>query len=92
MLLMNILKAIDPRSPKVIFNGKNSKYTLISMNNIKVIDRNGKFDKDKNSERSKKIFPEKATYFSDAADKRIWTKYGKVLYNRVSGIYVEPRL
>jgi hypothetical protein len=92
LLWMNILKAEDPRFPKVIFNGKNCKYTLISMNNTKVIERNGKFDKDKNSERSKKILPEEATHFSDAADKRIWTKYGKTLYSRVSGIYVEPRL
>jgi hypothetical protein len=92
LLWMNILKAEDPRFPKVIFNGKNCKYTLISMNNTKVIERNGKFDKGKNSERSKKILPEEATHFSDAADKRIWTKYGKALYNRVSGIYVEPRL
>jgi hypothetical protein len=76
----------------MIFNGKNCKYTLISMNNTKVIERNGKFDKDKNSERSKKILPEEATHFSDAADKRIWTKYGKALYTRVSGTYVEPRL
>jgi len=92
LLWMNILKAEDPRFPKVIFNGKNCKYTLISMNNTKVIERNGKFDKDKNSERSKKILPEEATHFSDAADKRIWTKYGKTLYTRVSGTYVEPRL
>ena len=92
LLWMNILKAEDPRFPKVIFNGKNCKYTLISMNNTKVIERNGKFDKDKNSERSKKILPEEATHFSDAADKRIWTKYGKSLYTRVSGTYVEPRL
>ena len=73
-------KTNDPRFPKVIFNGKNCKYTLISMNNTKVIERNGKFDKDKNSERNKKILPEEATHFSDAADKRIWTKYGKSLY------------
>jgi hypothetical protein len=92
LLWMNILKANDPRFPKVIFNGKNCKYTLISMNNTKVIERNGKFDKDKNSERNKNILPEEATHFSDAADKRIWTKYGKALYNRVSGTYVEPRL
>ena len=41
------------------------------MNITKVIERNGKFDKDKSSERSKKILPEEATYFLDAADKRI---------------------
>jgi len=71
LLWMNILKANDPRFPKVIFNGKNCKYTLISMNNTKVIERNGKFDKDKNSERNDKILPEEATHFSDAVDKRI---------------------
>ena len=92
LLWMNILKAEDPRFPKVIFNGKNCKFTLISMNNTKVIERNGKFDKDKNSERSQKILPEEATHFSDAADKRIWTKYGKTLYTRASGTYVNPRL
>jgi hypothetical protein len=91
LLWMNILKAGDPRFPKVIFNGKNCKYTLISMNNTKVIERNGKFDKDKNSERNNKILPEEATHFSDAVDKRIWTKYGKTLYSR-SVTYVEPRL
>jgi hypothetical protein len=91
LLWMNILKAGDPRFPKVIFNGKNCRYTLISMNNTKVIDRNGKFDKDKNSERSNKILPEEATHFSDAADKRIWTKYGKTLYSH-SSTFVDPRL
>ncbi len=92
LLWMNILKAEDPRFSTVIFNGKNCKYTLISMNNTKVIERNGKFDKDKNSEKSKKILPEEATHFSYAADKRIWTKYGKALYTRASGTYLEPRL
>ena len=91
LLWINILKAEDPRFPKVIFNGKNCKYTLISMNNTKVIERNGKFDKDKNSERNKKILPEEATHFSDAADKRIWTKYGKTLYSYTS-TFVNPRL
>ena len=62
------------------------------MNNTKVIERNGKFEKDKSSERKEKILPEEATHFSEAADKRIWSKYGKALYTRNSGIYVEPRL
>ena len=76
LLWINILKGEeDSPFPKVIFNGKNCKYTLISMNNTKVMERNGKFEKDKSSERSKKILPEEATHFSDAADKRIWTKY-----------------
>ena len=68
----------------VIFNGKKCKFTLISMNNTKVIENKGKFDKDKSSERSNKILPEEATHFSDAADKRIWTKYGELLFKRLS--------
>lgn len=60
------------------------------MNNTKVIERNRKFDKDKNS-KNKNILQEEATPFSDAADKRIWTKYGKTLYSHTS-IYVELRL
>ena len=91
LLWVNILKGEDPRFPKVIFNGKNCKYTLISMNNTKVIERNGKFDKDKSSERSKKILPEEATHFGDAADKRIWTKYGDKLY-KYSSSFVNPRI
>jgi hypothetical protein len=92
LLWMNILKANNPCFTKVIFNGKKDSYSLISMNNAKVIERSSKFDKDKGSERSKKILPEEATHFSDAVDKRIWTKYGKTLYTRASGTYVEPRL
>jgi hypothetical protein len=91
LLWVNILKGEDPRFPKVIFNGRNCKYTLISMNNTRVIEHNGKFDKDKSSERSKKILPEEATHFSDAIDKRIWTKYGSSLYKYYS-TFVNPRL
>jgi len=91
LLWINILKGQDIRYPKVIFNGKNVKFTLISMNNTKVIERNGKFDKDKSSERSKKILPEEATHFGDAADKRIWTKYGNII-NKRSTTFVNPRL
>lgn len=91
LLWVNILKGEDPRFPKVIFNGKNCKYTLISMNNTKVIERNGKFDKDKSSERKSKILPEEATHFSDAADKRIWTKYSNTLFKQ-SSTFVNPRL
>ena len=91
LLWMNILKGADVRFPKVIFNGKKCKYTLISMNNTKVIERNGKFQKDKSSERSKKILPEEATHFSDSVDKRIWTKYGELLL-RYQSSFVDARL
>jgi hypothetical protein len=61
------------------------------MNNTKLTERRGKFQKDKSSERSKKILPEEATHFSDAVDKRIWTKYGETLMRNRSG-FVDIRL
>ena len=74
-----ILKGRDPAFPAVRFNGSRCKYTLISMNNTQVVQREGKFTKNKTSERSKSVLPEEATHFSDAVDKRIWTKYGDLL-------------
>jgi len=91
LLWMNILKSNDKKYPTVIFNGKKCKYTLISMNNTTVIERNGKFQKDKSSERNKRILPEEATHFSDSVDKRIWTKYGGLL-NKYQSSFVDPRL
>lgn len=91
LLWMNILKGKDPRYPKWIINGRNCKYTLISMNNTRVIDKDGKFEKDKSSERKDSILPEEATHFGDAVDKRIWTKYGDRLYQSTS-TFVSPRL
>jgi hypothetical protein len=80
LLWGNILKESNPRFPKVRFNGNKCRYTLISMNNTQVIERAGKFEKDKGSERkSSGVLPEEATHFGDAADKRIWTKYGNRL-------------
>ncbi len=79
LLWGNILKGSDPRFPSVRFNGNKCKYTLISMNNTQVIQKEGKFTKNKASERSRTILPEEATHFSDAVDKRIWTKYGHLL-------------
>lgn len=79
LLWANILKGADPRYPQVRFNGQRCKYTLISMNNTRVIDKDGKFAKDKTSERRRSVLPEEATHFGDAVDKRIWTKYGSLL-------------
>ena len=90
LLWDNILKGNDPRFPKVIINGKNCKYTLISMNNTRVKDYKGKFEKDKISERKNTILPEEATHFGDAVDKRIWTKYGDKL--KKSSTFINPRL
>ena len=91
LLWMNILKGRDPRYPKFIINGRKCKFTLISMNNTKVVDKDGRFEKDKTSERKQSILPEEATHFGDAVDKRIWTKYGHTLsYNQST--FVSPRL
>jgi hypothetical protein len=90
LLWDNILKGVDPRFPQVRFNGSKCKYTLISMNNTRVIDKDGKFAKDKSSERSSSILPEEATHFGDAVDKRIWTKYGERL-TKIS-TFVAPRI
>ncbi len=90
LLWAHILKGSDPRYPQVRFNGSKCKYTLISMNNTRVIDKDGKFTKDKSSERKESILPEEATHFGDAVDKRIWTKYGKLLINRST--FVDARI
>ncbi len=87
----NALKGKDPRYPSFIINGRKCKFTIISMNNTQVIEKNGKFEKDKSSERKKTILPEEATHFGDAVDKRMWTKYGHLLY-RTSSTFVDPRL
>ncbi len=92
LLWANILKKDqdDKYYPNVRFNGQKCKYTLISMNNTKVVDKDGKFQKDKSSERKNSILPEEATHFGDAADKRIWTKYSNLLTRR-SNIFVAAR-
>ena len=52
LLWASILAEKDERFPKKRFNGSKCKYTLISMNNTRVIeDREGRFAKDKRSER-----------------------------------------
>lgn len=80
LLWAYILKESDPRYPVKRFNANRCKYTLISMNNTRVIeDSNGKFKKDKRSEARKSVLPEEATHFGDAVDKRIWTKYSHLL-------------
>ena len=60
------------------------------MNNTKVIDKEGKFPKDKSSERKASIMPEEVNHFGDAVDKRIWTKYGSLLLKQST--FVDPRL
>jgi hypothetical protein len=89
LLWLNILKGENSGFPKVIFNGKNCKYTLISMTNTGLRETNGKFEKDKRSEQRKSVLPEEATHFGDAVDKRIWTKYGSRLHRQST--FVDPR-
>lgn len=91
LLWANILKGDDKRFPSVRFNGHKCKFTLISMNNTRVKDRDGKFEKDKSSERKDSIMPEEATHFGDAVDKRIWTKYGHLLTFR-SSLFIPARI
>ena len=89
LLWVNILKGNDPKFPKVIFNAKNCKFTLISMNNTKLIETGNKYDKDKRSEQQKTVLPEEATHFGDAVDKRIWSKYSSSLYR--TSTFINPR-
>lgn len=81
-----ILTEKDERYPIKRFNAKKCKFTLISMNNTRVITdpTSGKFSKDKSSERRQSVLPEEATHFGDAVDKRIWIKYGEYLQNSYS--------
>ena len=77
---MNIMRGKYPRYPRIIINGRKCKYTLISINNTRVLDHNGKFEQDKTSEKKNSILTDEATHFGDAIDKRIWTKYGHLIY------------
>lgn len=91
LLWASILAEKDSRFPRKRFNGSKCKYTLISMNNTRVIeDRDGRFAKDKRSERNKSILPEEATHFGDAVDKRVWIKYGHLILKSYS--FVDARI
>ena len=57
-----------------------------------MIEKEGKFAKDKSSERRDSILPEEATHFWDTVDKRFWTKYGTVLYKVGASTFVRPRI
>ena len=91
LLWRYLLDETDPSLPKKRFNGTRCKYTLISMNNTAVIQKtSGLFEKDKKSEARTSVLPEEATHFSDAVDKRIWTKYGNQL--KKGSAFINPRL
>ena len=77
LLWGNILKENNPKFPRVRFNGNKCKFLITSLNNTQVVEKEGKFKKDKRSEDvSSGVLPEEATHFGDAADKKIWIKYG----------------
>lgn len=91
LLWASVLAETDKRFPRKRFNGSKCKYTLISMNNTRVTeDREGRFAKDKRSERNKSILPEEATHFGDAVDKRMWIKYGHLILKQYS--FVDARV
>jgi len=91
LLWRYLLNETEPHLPLKRFNGVRCKYTLISMNNTSVIQKqNGHFEKDKRSEARTSVLPEEATHFGDAVDKRIWTKYGVLLKGRTS--FIMPRI
>jgi hypothetical protein len=62
------------------------------MNNTRVIKKEGKFVKDKSSERRDSILPEETTHYGDAMDKWSWTKYGTILYKVGGSTFVSPRI
>lgn len=80
LLIQNIFKEADERFPGFRINGVRCKYTIISMNNTRVTERDGRFAKDKKSESSRSgVLPEEATHFGDAVDKTFWTKFNRCL-------------
>lgn len=81
-----ILNEQDDNYPRFRINGDKCHYTLISMNNAKVKQVKNNLEKDKSSERpGSGVLPEEATHFSDAADKIMWIKYGKLLGKKSKG-------
>lgn len=90
LLLGIIMNETDARFPKFRINATKCKYTLISMQNTRVIERDGRFQKDKSSERKDTISPEEATHFGDTIDKRLWTKYGYLLKDNKN--FVDARI
>lgn len=65
-------------------NGNRCRYTVISMNNARMVYGGNVFRKDKRSEKpSSGVLPEEATHFSDAIDKLVWTKYGDSVGKKV---------
>ena len=60
------------------------------MQNTRVRNSCGRFEKDKSSERNDSILLEDATHFGDVVDKHVWTKYGDLL--RQNDFFVSARI
>lgn len=91
LLWSYVLAETDTRYPVKRFNATKCKFILISMNNTRVrTGSDGRYEKDKRSERNGSIPAEEATHFGDCVDKRMWTKYGDILTNRVT--FVDNRI
>jgi len=77
LLWADILAEKDSCPVRFRINGNRCRYTLISMNNTRMLYGGDRFKKDKSSERpGSGVLPEEATHFSDAIDKLVWCKYG----------------
>jgi len=90
LLWANTLRETRPEYPKFRINGNKCKYVIISMKNTKVIEKAGKFEKDKRSEHPNSgVLPEEAPHFGDALDKLWFTKYGQRIKRNTS--FVDTR-
>lgn len=77
LLWQEILSERESCPVRFRINGNRCRYTVISMNNARMVYGGNVFKKDKRSEKpSSGVLPEEATHFSDAIDKLVWTKYG----------------
>lgn len=76
--------------PKIRINSDKCKPLLGSMRNTRVVQKDGKFAKDKSSEHNKNLPQDQATHFGDCLDKYLWTMYGDRLRNR--GTFIAARI
>jgi hypothetical protein len=90
LLWNNSFKENNDRFPIVRFNGNNCKFLIIAMQNTKVYERSGKFEKDKSSEHKNSKTPvEEATHSTDAADKLLWVDHKST---KSGGGFIETRI
>lgn len=91
LLWSNVLKENNKNLPKIRINGNNCKSLIIASSNTRVIEKDGKFTKDKSSEHKRSsVAPHLATHSTDAADKIVWI-YINYFKNR-NGSFVDARI